>query len=332
MTQPQLPEGPAQGAAAQAPAAPEQQAQPVASVLGAPAAPRENTAARTDPATAEAPAGATVRSSAAAEGTAQARGMAAGDGKQGDSEGAARAEAAAASVEHAGNWRHRRHRRLSRLRVGWHDVTPEQLGQLQLSTAWCGFRFGRDQRGAPVVASLFAEEPVTVVVFGELVVSQLLALRALRTGARVVAFSSDIGPWRRLGTERVILPKPGADVALTASASAPVLRVHKASDGPAVSESLPAWTSRLIAVENHSPAHLAFARDADVLCLSRTSPGVAGELAGAGVLSRELAAHLPVLDEDMMIVRTAAGGAVTWLDFTESERERFAPPAMEVSR
>ncbi|MEU3274325.1 hypothetical protein ABZ639_26080 [Saccharomonospora sp. NPDC006951] len=322
MTQPQLPEGPARTGPR---AEPEQQAQTVAPVLGAPATPRENTSAQTDPATAEAsaPARGAVLSSAATEAGARARGMSAGDGEQGDPEAAARAEAVAASVEHTGNWRFRRHRGLSRLRLGWHEVSAEQLGQLQLSTAWCGFRFGRDQRGAPVVASLFAEVPVTVVVFGELVLSQLLAQRALRSGARVVAFSREIGSWRRLGTERVILPEPGAEVSLTASGSAPVLRVHRASDGPAAVESLPAWTSRLIAVEQHSPAHLAFARGADVVCVSRTSPGVASELAAAGVLSGDLAAYLPVLDEDMMIVRTAAGGAVTWLDFTATERERF---------
>lgn len=201
-------------------------------------------------------------------------------------------------------WRLRRHRSLDRLSVGRHAADAEALARLQLSRAGAGVVLGTDQSGAPLALPLFRPEPVRIVLIGHPTLAHYVARQALRFGARVMAWSQQPTQWAQLGvavtgrTDRVAALVPGEPSTLTATASAPVLRIHDTGQRHQ-DETLPAWYTCLELV--NSPQHTTPQAlvDADIVMTQCLDHNAANFLLAARSLPRIAIAQLTQLQSDM---------------------------------
>lgn len=227
-------------------------------------------------------------------------------------------------------WRVRRHRRLPRLRIGSHVAPDDALERLQLSVVSFGLRLGRDQSGAPVVLPLFRPEPTRVVLVGQ-AAAALLALRALRLGARLVVLTHDTGGWIDLGrratgrTDRVAVLSPGSAVVRVGTADAPVLRLldAEAATGapPPPDPALPGWTTELSVLPRVTPATVDRLAPADVVLTRRLSPVEANLACSARRLAGAVPHLLQVLHDDMLAVLTPGASRYAWIGPSQAERE-----------
>ncbi|WP_199434143.1 hypothetical protein [Qaidamihabitans albus] len=226
-------------------------------------------------------------------------------------------------------WRARRHRRLSRLRIGRHAATADGLDRIQLTAGSFGLPLGRSQESGPVVLPMFRPRPTTVAVLGEPATARMIVFRALRFGARAVVrtdrpdYWKDIGPAATGRRDRVSIVPPEEWFSRHGTPVAPVLWVHDAAVVPrtvtvAGAESAkPApsgWQTDLLVLRDGTPQRLELLRTADVALVRRLPPGEASAAAAALGLPVDDAYLLRVLHEDMLAMVAAGIARYVWTD------------------
>ncbi|MFF5986429.1 hypothetical protein [Prauserella flavalba] len=232
-------------------------------------------------------------------------------------------------------WRTRRHRGLSRLHIGRHVATADELDRLQLTGRAVGLPLGRDQAGAPVPLPLFGPRPSLAVLLGGLWAARLVVFRSLGFGARAVVFTGRYAAWRHLGqwatgrTDRVAVLPPGSPLGTVASADTPLLRVDDLDDaGEAVPSPAgePPWQTRLLVCGRLTPARLPAVRAADVLLTQRLTPEEAAAVVRARGLADRGAHALQLLQDDMLALDAGTGIRYAWTEPDGAEQRALGRP------
>ncbi|SFB40555.1 hypothetical protein SAMN05216266_11087 [Amycolatopsis marina] len=230
-------------------------------------------------------------------------------------------------------WRSRRHRRLSRLRIGRHLAPAAALDQLQLTATSFGVALGRDQSGAPVPVTLFRPRPVRAVVLGDLWAAQLVAFRALGFGARVVVLTARPAQWQHLGQwatgrgDRVAVVEPGTPVDSVASPDAPVLRVADLAPGQQPqSADLSGWQTELSVIRGLAPDTMALVHEADLLLAQRLAAQEVATLAAWRGLEQHACHAVQMLHDDMLAVLSGTEVGYVWTDPTSTEISALGRP------
>ncbi|MGC1214152.1 MAG: type VII secretion protein EccE, partial [Micromonospora sp.] len=187
-------------------------------------------------------------------------------------------------------------------------VSGETLDHLELSTGEAGLMVGANRHGGAVTIRLFRPEATRLILVGGVRVAQLLALRALALGARVVVQTARPRVWepfvRGVGAPGGAVPviPPGRPVGgPPGSPVRPLLLVVDAGPVPAGVGTGSAWQSTLVVRDELGPADVDALARADLAILQPLGPGEAG-LAGAALGLGGSADWLTRIRDDMVAV------------------------------
>ncbi|MFJ8579157.1 type VII secretion protein EccE [Micromonospora sp. NPDC093277] len=185
---------------------------------------------------------------------------------------------------------------------------PAELDALELSLGESGLMVGANRQGGPLTVRLFRPGTTRLLLVGGVRAAQLMALRALALGARVVVQTNRPRAWEpfvrgvgRPGGAVPLIP-PGRPVGgAPGSPLHPLLLVVDA--GPASPEAGPevAWRSVLVVRDELTPADTAALARADLAILQPLDPGEAA-LAGAALGLGGSAEWLTRIRDEMVAV------------------------------
>lgn len=203
---------------------------------------------------------------------------------------------------------------------------------LELTIGAAGLMIGHNRGGDPVVARLFRPEQTRALLIGGVRCAQLLALRAMALGARVVVQTARPQAWEpfvrgaAVPGESIAVVPPGRAVEIPAgSALQPLLVVVDV--GPVGADPRPGagWQATLVVRDDFSPADVDVASRADLLVLQPLRPEEAN-LVGAAVGLGDAAQWLTRIRPDM--VGLVNRRAVRWaaLAQTPIEAQLIGPP------
>jgi len=207
-----------------------------------------------------------------------------------------------------------------------------RLEGLELPVAASGLMLGCNRRGEPVVARLFRPEQTRALLVGGVRCAQLIALRAMALGARVVVQTARPQVWSPFvrgvalpGKSIAVIP-PGRVVELPpGSVLHPLLVIVDV--GPVGADVRPGagFQATLVVRDDFSPADVDVATRADLLILQPLTPDEA-TLAGAALGLGEAAQWLTRIRADMIGVVNRR--AVRWalLTPTPIEAQLIGPP------
>lgn len=167
---------------------------------------------------------------------------------------------------------------------GWED--PARVEEY-------GLPLGMNRHGVPVLVALFRPEPTRAILLGQLPMARLLALRALRAGARVIIQTGRPGEWAH-GPAGVEVAAPQQAVPATGRPWRPVLRVLDES-----------------AADTHPGRWCA-----DIVVCGRAAPSSAKLLSRADVV---IAQRLPEAEATVVSATLGLGRSGTWLSRTSPE-------------
>lgn len=196
----------------------------------------------------------------------------------------------------------------------WH---PDALDGLELPVGDAGLMLGNNRHGAPVVARLFRPEQTRALVVGGVRCAQLVALRAMALGARVVVQTARPQLWEpfvrgaAVPGESIAVVAPGRVLEIPAgTALHPLLVVVDV--GPVGPDTRPGagWQATLVVRDEFTPADVDVATRADLLLLQPLRPheaALAGPVLGLG----DAAQWLTRIREDMVGVVNRR--AVRWV-------------------
>lgn len=179
---------------------------------------------------------------------------------------------------------------------------------LDLTLGAAGLMIGTNRHGAALTVRLFRPEGTRVVVVGGVRVAQLVVLRALALGARVVVRTARPRVWepfvRGVGTPTGSIPllPPGRPVPTGAGTPlAPLLVVLDAGPVPAGAEPERPWGSTLVVRDELTPSDVDALGRADLAVLQPLHPGEAA-LAGTALGLGDSAQMLTRIRDDMVAV------------------------------
>jgi type VII secretion protein EccE len=208
----------------------------------------------------------------------------------------------------------------------------DQLAGLDLPVAVSGLMLGSNRHGDPVVTRLFRPEQTRALLVGGVRCAQLIALRAMALGARVVVQSARPQAWSPFvrgaavpGESIAVIP-PGRAVEIPpGSPLHPLLVVVDV--GPVGADTRPGagFQATLVVRDDFSPADVDVASRADLLVLQPLHPDEA-TLVGATLGLGEAAQWLTRIRVDMVGVVNRR--AVRWaaLAQTPIEAQLIGPP------
>jgi hypothetical protein len=189
-----------------------------------------------------------------------------------------------------------------------HGLSARQLDTMSLPLGDDGVVVGIDEAGNPAVLGFFRPAQLDVVVIGSVWTAQVLALRAVGTGARVAVESARPQVWTPLaqdagGGQQCMtvhdvkeLPSQGPTV------SSPVLVVRDCGTYPPRSRLAKApWQAVLTLLPFLGPQAPRLLGEAGLVGIQRVSPQEAEILAKVLRLTREEAAALPALGDGVML-------------------------------
>jgi type VII secretion protein EccE len=208
----------------------------------------------------------------------------------------------------------------------------EHLEGLRLQVGASGLMLGRNRSGNPVVTRLFRPEQTRALVVGGVRCAQLVALRAMALGARVVVQTARPRTWEpfvrgaAVPGESIAVVPPGRPIEIApGSALHPLLLV--VDIGPVGADGRPGdgWQTTLIVRDEFSAADVDVASRADLLILQPLRPEEATLLGGALGLG-EVAQWMTRIRPDMVGVVNRR--AVRWaaLAHTPIETQLIGPP------
>ena len=168
-------------------------------------------------------------------------------------------------------------------------VTAVRLTELEPSIGGEGLMLGVNRRGDPVVIRLFRAEPTRAVLIGGLRCAEMLVLRALAVGARVIVQSARPHAWdpflRGLGTAEPVTLQPAGRVLEPPSATATRPQLLVIDVGSVVGRGVPvvesAWRATLLVRDELTPADSDLLARADLALLQPLTPSEAALAAGA---------------------------------------------------
>ncbi|MCA2214583.1 type VII secretion protein EccE [Jidongwangia harbinensis] len=218
-------------------------------------------------------------------------------------------------------------------RITDRGLPADAAGGLELSVGAAGVMLGLNRGGEPVVARLFRPEQTRILLVGGVRCAQLLALRAMALGARVVVQTSRPHAWEpfvrgaAVPGESIAVVPPGRAVPVPpGSALHPLLVVVDV--GPVGADTRPGggWQATLVVRDDFGPADVDVASRADLLVLQPLRADEA-DLVGAAVGLGETAQWLTRIRADM--VGLVNRRAVRWaaLAPTPIEAQLVGPPA-----
>jgi hypothetical protein len=217
------------------------------------------------------------------------------------------------------------------LRLDWHRVAGAALGSMRWRAPGAGLILGADRDLQPVLVPLFQPVPVQLAVIGGAWLAQVLTLRALALGSRVVVLTHDPGRWDvfdpRLtgGADLVTVLPPQARPELAATERRPALVIY--DSGPDLPVRLPGgpWQVHLVLVPHLTAETAPLLRGAALVLLQRLSAGEAGVAAGALWLDEQTAQLLQALEPDMLAVFSTEDSRYVWLTPTQVESRLLGP-------
>lgn len=206
------------------------------------------------------------------------------------------------------------------------------LDALDLPIGGAGLMLGTNRHGAPVTARLFRAEPTRAMLIGGVRAAQLIALRAMALGARVVVQTVRPRAWeafvRGVSTpgEAVAVIPPGRPVAAPAGNPLhPLLAVVDV--GPVTADTQPGagWQASLVVRDELAPADADALARADLVLLQPLRANEAA-LAGVALGLGEAAEWLTRIRDDMVGVVNRR--AVRWalLSATPIESQLIGTP------
>ncbi|MCM4079360.1 type VII secretion protein EccE [Paractinoplanes hotanensis] len=217
--------------------------------------------------------------------------------------------------------------------VALDDVQPaEQLEGLQLQAGLSGLMLGRNRHGNPVVTRLFRPEQTRALVVGGVRCAQLIALRAMALGARVVVQTARPRAWEpfvrgaAVPGESIAVVPPGRPIEIApGSALHPLLIVVDIGPVGADNRAGDGWQATLVVRDEFSAADVDVASRADLLILQPLRPEEATLVGGALGLG-EVAQWMTRIRPDMVGVVNRR--AVRWaaLAHTPIEVQLIGPP------
>jgi type VII secretion protein EccE len=212
-------------------------------------------------------------------------------------------------------------------------LPPEVVDGLELPVGAAGLMLGSNRHGQPVVARLFRPEQTRALLVGGVRCSQLLALRAMALGARVVVQTARPQAWEpfvrgaAVPGESIAVVPPGRAIEIPpGSALHPLLVVVDV--GPVGADSRPGagWQATLVVRDDFSAADVDVASRADLLLLQPLRPEEAS-LVGAALGLGDAAQWLTRIRADMLGLVNRR--AVRWaaLAQTPIEHQLIGAPA-----
>jgi ESX secretion system protein EccE len=211
-------------------------------------------------------------------------------------------------------------------------LAAELADGLELAIGAAGLMLGNNRHGGPVVARIFRPEQTWALLVGGVRCAQLLALRAMALGARVVVQTARPQAWEPFGRgaavpgESIAVVPPGRAIEIApGSALHPLLVVVDV--GPVGADSRPGagWQATLVVRDDFSAADVDVASRADLLLLQPLRPEEA-TLVGAALGLGETAQWLTRMRHDMLGLVNRR--AVRWaaLAQTPIEAQLIGPP------
>jgi type VII secretion protein EccE len=208
---------------------------------------------------------------------------------------------------------------------------PGVLDGLVLNPAGGGLMLGANRHGAPVVARLFRPEPTRALLVGGVAAAQVIVLRAMALGTRVVVQTARPQAWEpfvrgaAVPGESIALIPPGRMVEMPGgTALVPVL--HVVDVGPVGADTRPGqgWQATLVVRDEFVPADVDLALRADLLLLQPLRPDEA-DLCGSALGLGNAAQWLTRIRADMIGVVNRR--AVRWVALagTPIEQQLIGP-------
>ncbi|HET6532090.1 MAG TPA: type VII secretion protein EccE [Actinoplanes sp.] len=186
------------------------------------------------------------------------------------------------------------------------EMPAGALDGLELTVGAAGLMIGRNRTGDPVVARLFRPEPTRALLVGGVRCAQLLTLRAMALGARVVVQTARPQAWEPFARgaavtgESITVVPPARAVEIPAgSALRPLLVVVDIGPVGADTRAGPGWHATVVVRDDFSAADVDVASRADLLVLQPLRADEA-ELVGAAIGLGETAAWLTRIRADMV--------------------------------
>jgi type VII secretion protein EccE len=214
------------------------------------------------------------------------------------------------------------------------DLVPAAATDgLMLTVGAAGLVIGRNRTGEPVVARLFRPEQTRLLLVGGVRCAQVVALRAMALGARVVVQTARPRAWEpfvrgaAVPGESIAVVPPGRPMEIpSGSALHPLLVVVDVGPVGADGGSGTGWQATLVVRDDFSPADVDVASRADLLILQPLRAEEA-DLVGAAVGLGETAPLLTRIRPDM--VGLVNRRAVRWaaLAQTPIEARLIGPPS-----
>lgn len=183
---------------------------------------------------------------------------------------------------------------------------PPGLAELALPEPAAGLMLGRNRRGEPVTLRMFRPEATRALFVGGVRGAQVLVLRALALGARVVVQTGRPQEWERfvrgssLPGETILLIPPGRPISAAPGTSLqPLLVVVDIGPVGVDPSATPGWQATLIVRDELSPVDLDALTRSDVVVLQPLRPDEAS-LVGAALGIGDSAQYLPRIRQDMV--------------------------------
>ena len=206
------------------------------------------------------------------------------------------------------------------------EVQPaDRSDGLLLPVGTSGLMLGRNRHGSPVVARLFRPEQTRMLLVGGVRCAQLVSLRAMALGARVVVQTARPQAWEpfvrgaAVPGEAIAVVPPGRAVEIApGSALHPLLIVVDV--GPVGADNRPGagWQATLVVRDDFSPADIDVASRADLLIVQQLRGEEATLLGGALGLG-DVAQWMTRIRPDMVGVVNRR--AVRWAALAETPIE-----------
>ncbi|MEV4441941.1 hypothetical protein AB0K09_23620 [Streptomyces sp. NPDC049577] len=212
-------------------------------------------------------------------------------------------------------------------RRGRHELPPEQFGALELPVGDDGVVVGADAQGVPAVLGLARPVPFDVVLVGGVWTAQVIALRAVATGARVAVETGRPQLWEAFaqaasgGRQSVTLHDAGRVPPQGPSVHSPVLVVRDCGVRPPRGRAGAApWQSVLTLLPYPGPTTPRLMADASLVGVQRVAPDEAREI------GRTM--NLPAADVETL--STLPDGVTLWCTRTARRYVTLGPTEHEV--
>ncbi len=214
-----------------------------------------------------------------------------------------------------------------------HVLPAEQLAAVGLPVGDDGVVIGVDAQGRPAVLGVSRPAPLEVVLVGGLWTAQVIALRAVATGARVAVETGRPHVWAPLaqgaggGQQCVTVHEVGRVPPQGASVAGPVLVVRDAGIRPPRGRVAAApWQSVLTLLPYLGPTAPRFLENASVVGVQRVSPDEArliGRIMGLPEQDREA---LPALGDNFALWCTRSHREFVMTEPTDAETGLLGAP------